>query len=82
MPNKPKKPKKPAKSKKERAAKYDPKLAIDATFGEVIAISVTPKKEPEKSSSNMFDKLRKTAGYGDRKPEKKQEPPKKAAKKK
>lgn len=43
-----------AKAKKPRAAKYDPKVAIDGTFAEVIKVSVNytpPKKETPKKKA-------------------------------
>ncbi len=37
-----------AKAKKKRAHKYDEKLAINASFEEIIKVSATPYKPEEK----------------------------------
>lgn len=36
-----------AKPKKKRAEKYDPKVAIDGSFADVIKVSVQPGKQKE-----------------------------------
>lgn len=44
-----------SKAKKPRAAKYDPKVAIDGTFADVIKVSVNytpPQKEKAKKAVN------------------------------
>ena len=40
-----------AKSKKKRAEKYEPKVAIEGTFADVIKVSVQPDKPTPKKKA-------------------------------